>query len=127
MRDIEETLQVDAFTVIRPKLTPKQIAEALTRGRSHAGKLYDFVFDFRTTDRLVCTEVIYRTYHGIGEIDFNLIQQAGRYCLSAEELLNQGIGQDWFDVIALYGVGGDKLLLGNDAKVHLRESFDSRF
>jgi len=127
LRQIEETLQVDAFVVIRPKLSAGQVSKALRRGRSHTGKLYDFVFDFRTTDRLVCTEVIYRTYHGIGEIDFNLILQAGRHCLSAEELLNQGIANGWFDVVAIYGVGGDHLLLGEEAKDRLRSSFKSRF
>ena len=127
LRHIEETLQVDAFVVLRPKLTPKQIAESLTRGRSHAGKLYDFVFDFRTTDRLVCTEVIYRTYHGMGSIDFNLTLQAGRHCLSAEELINQGVGHGWFEVVAVYGVRGNDLLLAEDAKDRLRDSFESRF
>jgi len=126
-RDVEETLQVDAFTIIRPKLPSDVIIEALNRGKSHEGKLYDFIFDFRTTDRLVCTEVIYRTYHGIGGIDFKLIQQAGRYCLSAEELLNQGIENDWFEVVAIYGVNGDKLYRGDTAKSILRESFKSRF
>ena len=127
LRNVEETLQVDAFTIIRPTLAAEQIERALKRGRSHAGKQYDFVFDFRTTDRLVCTEVIYRTYHGIGNIDFGLIQQAGRYCLSAEELLNQGIGKGWFEVIAVYGVGGNELLYGEPAKARLRDSFESRF
>ncbi|MEP3654511.1 MAG: YiiX/YebB-like N1pC/P60 family cysteine hydrolase [Litorimonas sp.] len=127
LRQMEETLQVDAFTVIRPKLSTSEIGEALERARSHAGKQYDFVFDFRTTDRLVCTEVIYRTYHGMGPIDFNLVQQAGRHCLSAEELLNQGIGQDWFDVVATFGVGGNDLILGEAAKDRLRGSFESRF
>ena len=127
LRHAEDTLQVDAFVVIRPTLTPAQIDEALRRGRTHTGKQYDFVFDFRTTDRLVCTEVIYRTYHGMGPIDFKLITQAGRHCLSAEELLNQGIGQGWFDVVAIYGVGSDELLLGEAAKETLRESFESRF
>lgn len=127
LRQIEETLQVDAFVVIRPKLTSKQITAALTRGRAHAGKLYDFVFDFRTTDRLVCTEVIYRTYHGLGAIDFDLTFQAGRHCLSAEELLNQGVGQGWFDVVGVYGVDGNNLMLGEDAKSRLSDSFESRF
>jgi uncharacterized protein YycO len=126
-RNIEDTLQVDAFTVIRPKLTDDQFEHALQRARTHAGKLYDFIFDFRTTDRLVCTEVIYRTYHGIGPIDFELKQEAGRYCLSAEELLNQGLEQNWFEVVAIYGVGGNDLLYGDDAKEKLRASFRSRF
>ena len=127
LREIKETLQVDAFVVIRPNLSPVQIEAALDRGRSHVGKLYDFVFDFRTSDRLVCTEVIYRTYHGIENIDFDLIVTAGRHCLSAEELLNQGIEKGWFDVVALYGVNGNELLFDEAAKTALRNSFESRF
>jgi hypothetical protein len=127
LRPLEETLQVDAFTIIRPKLTARQVSDALLRARSHAGKLYDFIFDFRTTDRLVCTEVIYRTYQGAGDINFQLIEQAGRLCLSAEELLNQGIANDWFDVVAIYGVGGNEFVTGEPAKMKLKESFESRF
>jgi len=77
LRAIEETLQVDAFVVLRPNLSSEHIAQALTKGLSHAGKLYDFIFDFSTSDRLVCTEVIYRAYHGVGPIDFSLSTKAG--------------------------------------------------
>ena len=127
LRGLEETLQVDAFLVLRPKLSPAQIETALERGQSHAGKLYDFIFDFRTTDRLVCTEVIYRTYHGVGPIDFQLTQRAGRYCLSAEDLINQGLVNDWFEVVGIYGVGGDSYLDGDAAKAKLRSSFAAEF
>ena len=127
LRQIEETLQVDAFVILRPVLSSEDIEEALRRARTHSGKLYDFVFDFRTSDRLVCTEVIYRTYHGIGDIEFDLIVQAGRHCLSAEELINQGLSNGWFELAAVFGVGGDELLTGEAAKTRLRESFESRF
>ena len=127
LRNVAETLQVDAFVVLRPNLTEAQLEDALQRARSHTGKLYDFVFDFSTADRLVCTEVIYRTYHGIGAFNFDLVLQAGRHCLSAEELINQGVAAAWFDVVAIYGVGGDAFLQGGEAKDRLRESFKSRF
>lgn len=127
LRDLEETLQVDSFLVLRPKLSRSDIEAALSRARTHSGKLYDFVFDFRTSDRLVCTEVIYRTYHGVGNIEFDLIVQAGRHCLSAEELINQGLEKDWFELAMLYGVGGNEILEGEAAKVKLRDSFKSRF
>ena len=126
-RDLDETLQVDAFVVLRPRLSDTDIANAMTRARSHAGKLYDFIFDFRTSDRLVCTEVIYRSYHGVGPINFQLGVQAGRHCLSAEDLLNQGLENEWFDVVALYGVSGPKLMQGDVARDRLRNSFISRF
>ena len=127
LRPIEETLQVDAFTVLRPKLSPEQIGQALTRGVSHAGKLYDFVFDFATSERLVCTEVIYRTYHGIGPIEFTLSTKAGRKCLSAEDLLNQAIANDWFEPVMIYGVPETRLIYDKAARELLAQSFQSIF
>lgn len=127
LREIEETLQVDAFVVLRPNLSQDEIAEALNRGLSHAGKLYDFAFDFGTSDRLVCTEVPYRAYHGVGPIDFALSTKAGRKCLSAEDLLNQAIGNDWFTPVMTYGIKGDRIVDGELARRVLAESFESNF
>jgi len=126
-RAIEETLVVDAFTVLRPKLSEAELKKTMNKALSHAGKLYDFVFDFGTSDRLVCTEVIYRAYHGVGDIDFELSTKAGRKCLSAEDFLNQGIGKDWFDPILVYGVGGDVFYSGIEARRELASSFEAAF
>ena len=65
LRRAEETLQVDAFVVLRPPLEEAELATAIRRA-GHVGKPYDFTFDFRTADRMVCTEVIYRGFHGHG-------------------------------------------------------------
>ena len=127
LREIEETLAVDAFTVLRPKLTSTQMKTALSKGLSHAGKLYDFIFDFGTSDRLVCTEVIYRTYHGIGNIDFILSTKAGRKCLTAEDFLNQAISKDWFEPVLTYGINNDVFKYGDKARRELSKSFKSSF
>lgn len=103
-RKLEETLQVDAFMVLRPKLSPAEFAEALRRSFSHEGKLYDFVFDFRKSDRLACTEVVYRSYHGIGPVKFELRKHGGRSCISAEDLIEQALGSGHFEKIADFGV-----------------------
>jgi hypothetical protein len=111
LRRIEETLNVDAFMVLRPKLEPQQRAQALSRGLTHEGKLYDFMFDFRVADRLACTEVIYRTYHGIGELDrvvsFELKRHSGRPCISAEDLIEQALGSGHFEKVVEFGVEED--------------------
>ena len=111
LRRIEETLNVDAFMVLRPKLEQEQRAQALSRGLTHEGKLYDFMFDFRVADRLACTEVIYRTYHGIGELDqavsFELKRHSGRPCISAEDLIEQALGSGHFEKVADFGVEED--------------------
>jgi len=127
LRDVEETLAVDAFTVLRPKLTQTEINTALNKALSHAGKLYDFIFDFATSDRLVCTEVIYRTYHGVGDIDFSLSTKAGRKCLSAEDFLNQAISQDWFDPVLTYGINENGFKFSDHARRDLAKSFASEF
>ncbi len=77
IRSAEETLQVDALVVLRPPLQEADLAEGLLRAASHEGKPYDFLFDFRTADRMVCTEVIYRGFHGIRPVRFHL-REVGR-------------------------------------------------
>ena len=68
VRSLASPFKSDAITALRPRLDDGQLAEALARSLFHTGKSYDFDFDFTTTDRLVCTELIFRTYDGILEI-----------------------------------------------------------
>ncbi len=121
-RQLSETLSVDSFVVIRPNLSNDDLAEALARACSHEGKLYDFIFDFRKTERLVCTEVVYRAYHSVGEIKFQLTKRSGRLALSAEDLLQQAITNNNFKVIAIFGVQNSGLLYDGEAYTCLRES-----
>ncbi len=123
-RPAHDTLQVDACVILRPRLSPKNLSAALNRAISHGGKLYDFVFDFASADKLACTELVYRTYHGFDGIDFGLAERAGRQCLAAEDLLNQAVSNDWFEVVALFGVGNDLIARGGDARKRLIESYD---
>lgn len=114
-RPAEETLSVDACVVIRPPLTGLELGKAIQRAMEHEGKLYDFLFDFRSSDRLACTEVIYRGFHGIGPVVFHLKEVSGRKCLPAEELLDQALGCG-FHVHATAGLGDDRVLRGMAAE-----------
>ena len=105
-RGMEETLHVDAFMVLRPKLGVSQVAESLIRAMSHEGKLYDFSFDFSQSQRLACTELIYRGYHGVGPVAFKLSQHHGRSCISAEDLIEQALGSGSFVRVLDFGVEG---------------------
>lgn len=116
LRSVGETLMVDAFAMLRPPLGEEEMRVALARAAAHLGKPYDFLFDFRTSDRLACTEVIYRGFHGVGPIRFHLEEVGGRLCLPAEELLNQALDCG-FRVVAAGGFKGDKLLSGTSAEV----------
>ena len=127
LRPAEDTLQVDAFTVLRPTIPSVERAEAVSRSLTHAGKLYDFVFDFSATDRLACTELVYRSYHGVGEVQFELQEHAGRFCLTAEDLVNQALSSGSFEVVLVYGVRGNDWVAGPEARELLKASFASSF
>ena len=92
----------DAVAVIRPKLDAPSIAKAIERAGTHVGKPYDFDFDFTRADRVVCTEVVYRSYEGLGGFHFQLTRRAGRETLSAEDLLNLAIAGSLFEQVAVY-------------------------
>ena len=119
-RRLRETLAVDAFVVLRPKVSREELKEALTRAMTHEGKLYDFVFDFRKAERLACTEVVYRAFHGIGPWQLELTKRSGHLALSAEDLMHQGLKKDLFEVVLIFGVNGGPLELGDEAAEILR-------
>ena len=79
-----ESLHADYVAILRPRLTDKQKAEAIRRAFSHQGKPYDFEFDFATADKLVCTELVYRSYEGL--LHFDLVRIMGRHTLPAVEI-----------------------------------------
>jgi hypothetical protein len=102
IRSLESPLASDSLVAIRPHLSQADLAEALGRGMFHEGKPYDFDFDFSRSDRLVCTEVVYRTYDGIGGMQFPLVRRAGRLTLAAEDLLAMSLAHDQFTPVAVF-------------------------
>ncbi len=125
-RPLHDTFNVDACVVLRPKLPIEKIRDAIARAMTHQGKRYDFEFDFRRSDRLVCTEVIYRAYHGVGGIEFELKKRAGRVCLSAEDLLDCAVESRFFDLIVVYGSNGNRFVTGERAMSTLIASYRQR-
>ena len=120
-RSIDSPFAADAIAAIRPLLATEQIDEALARAHSHVGKPYDFDFDFTRADRMVCTEVVYRSYEGIGEVQFELTRRAARQNLSAEDLLNLARRQRFFRHLAAFcPTRGEQLLAGRQVEALLR-------
>ncbi|MDA0840104.1 MAG: YiiX/YebB-like N1pC/P60 family cysteine hydrolase [Planctomycetota bacterium] len=102
LRTVHSPFGADALAIIRPKLAREEVATALARGVSHDGKAYDFDFDFTRSDRMVCTEVVYRSYEGVGKVKFKLTRRAGRMTLTAEDLLHMALRGEHFEPCALY-------------------------
>lgn len=123
IRSLDSPLSSDAIVVLRPKLTRPEVAQALARGLFHEGKPYDFDFDFARSDRLVCTEVVYRSYEGIGGMQFQLLRRAGRLTLAAEDLLEMSIAGVGFEPVAIYyPAHAQRLCTGGEVDGVLRAS-----
>ena len=106
-------------------VTDDLVDRALAQAVDHEGKLYNFDFDFFTADRLVCTEVVYRAYEGIGGIAFTLTRRAGRLTLSAEDLLDMAVDDRGFEAVAVYGAPScpRELVTGDEARRALAASY----
>lgn len=124
-RPLAETLSVDEFVIIRPQLSDKSLAIALNRVCKHEGKGYNFDFDFFRSDQLVCTEVIYRAFDGLDDIQFKLIERAGRFSLSAEDILDMAVHENGFKVVAAFGFKGceRELLVADSVSDLVRNSY----
>jgi hypothetical protein len=127
LRALADTLSVDAVAVIRPRLSREHIADGLSRALTHEGKLYDFEFDFFRSDRLVCTEVVYRAFHGVGGLEFPITRRAGRPTLSSEDLLRMALEDRGYEAVAVFGAPGceECVARGNDAQAALSSTLRS--
>lgn len=125
LRTLHNTLAVDSFVVLRPDLSDSGLKQGIERMVSHEGKQYNFDFDFFRSDRLVCTEVVYRAYDGIERMKFELSERAGRPTLAAEDLCDLALDSDLFQVVAICGVPGADGLVTDlaQATTLLKESY----
>ncbi|MGB7158229.1 MAG: YiiX/YebB-like N1pC/P60 family cysteine hydrolase [Tepidisphaeraceae bacterium] len=88
---LTESMGADYVAVLRPRLTDAQKAQAIAKAFGHRGKPYDFEFDFFSADKLVCTELVYRSYEGL--LRFDLVKIMGRDTLPAMEICKKFAGE----------------------------------
>ncbi len=123
IRSLASPFASDALAVLRPRLSQSDVAVALGRGLFHDGKPYDFDFDFTRSDRLVCTEVIYRSYEQVGGIRFQLTPRAGRLTLAAEDLIRMALNREHFEPIAVYTPAhAEQLVVGGNTDAAIRRT-----
>ncbi len=102
IRSVNSPLASDSVVVIRPLLERAHVAAALAQALMHEGKPYDFDFDFCCSHRLVCTEVIYRAYEGVGGVEFDLRRHVGRFALAAGDILRMAPDRRHFELLYVY-------------------------
>ena len=80
----------DYLAAMRPRLSKVDKAKALLAAFSHAGKPYDFEFDFATDHAVVCSELVWRSYRPGPDkpgIELPVIQLIGRRTMPANEIV----------------------------------------
>lgn len=103
--------EADAAAFLRPNIPPERIREAIARAFNHVGKPYDFEFDFFSTDKLVCSELVFRAYDG--DIRFPLVDVMGRKTLPPIEIVRQCVREKEQGNLQFFFVA---YLDGNDAR-----------
>jgi len=86
---LEHSAAADSLAVLRPRLTRRERAVALLRAFGHAGRPYDYDFDFATDAALVCSELVYKAYQpgeGSRGLRLPLSEVAGRLLMSPNEI-----------------------------------------
>ena len=91
LNPLQKSLRVDHLLVLRPRLPASEIAAAIGEAIGHLGKPYDFEFDFNNSSRIVCTELVYRSYHHRGTMVFSLIKRLGRFTLTGDDIVAQAL------------------------------------
>lgn len=89
---LEHSAACDSLVVLRPRLTKAEKAQALLRAFGYAGRPYDFDFDFSSDAKLVCTELVYKSYEPsttFRGLTFPTVEMLGRRLTPANEFAKQ--------------------------------------
>ena len=87
MNTIEHATDADYICAFRPNVPIDVKKEAIARAFAYVGSPYDFDFDFVSADKLVCTELVYRTYGDA--IRFDIEEVAGRPVVQGTGIINK--------------------------------------
>lgn len=104
---IERCLYADHVLALRPNVSRDELRSSLCEAFGHMKKRYDFKFDFRASSRIVCTELVYRSFEGKGVITIPLVRFLGRFTLTCDQLADYALrggahGQAAFEPVAFF-------------------------
>jgi uncharacterized protein YycO len=96
-------LNVDDLAVLRSRHPdPAVQAARVVRAFRQVGKAYDFNFDVQTTDRIVCSELVYQVYT---ELSWPTSRQLGRATISPDQVAVRALPGEPLRVVILYDSG----------------------
>ena len=103
MNTLTHFMNIDDIAVIRGRgMTVKERGETILRALRQVGKAYDFNFDVETTDKIVCSELVYTTFTGI---KWPTEKTLGRSTISPDNVASIAIKGGPLDLALLYHDG----------------------
>ncbi len=103
MNLLQDFLNVDDLAILRnTNLTDKELAERVILALRQVGKEYDFNFNVETTDKIVCSELIYVVYTGI---KWPTEKALGRFTISPDNVASKAFNDGPLQLITLFHKG----------------------
>ncbi len=97
---IEHFMNVDDLALIRvSNQTKAQKQQVIIDTLRQIGKEYDFNFDVETTDKIVCSQLVYIAY---SDINWSTDRIAGRYTISPDAIAKQALNNESVELELLY-------------------------
>ncbi len=103
MNTLPHFMNIDDLAVLRHQaLSDEKRAEVVLHALRQVGKAYDFNFDVESTDRVVCSSLV---YHAYGDVRWPSAKHMGRTTFSPDNVAVMATGDGPFAVKALYHNG----------------------
>lgn len=103
MNSMHHFLNVDDLAVLRSAGSTKEAKiKRILLALKQVGKGYDFNFDVETTDKIVCSELVYTVYT---DMKWPTEKALGRYTISPDNVAKKAVGTGELKLISFYHDG----------------------
>ena len=103
MNTLAHFMNVDDLAVLRHRdLDREARRDVILQAFRQVGKAYDFNFDTQSTNRIVCSELV---YHAYGDVRWPTERKLGRVVVSPDNIAQEAVDDGPFSVALLYHDG----------------------
>lgn len=100
LSSLEHFMNIDDLAMIRvSNQTQEQKQQVIIDTLRQIGKEYDFNYDIETTDKIVCSQLVYIAY---SDINWSTDRVAGRYTISPDAIAAQTLTNEQVSIELLY-------------------------
>jgi uncharacterized protein YycO len=105
MNPLANFLNVDDLAVLRQnEIDDRMRAQVIVQALRQVGKAYDFNFDIESTDRIVCSELV---YHAYTHLEWPTERHLGRATISPDNVAVRATGSGPLTIAVLYHDGNE--------------------